>query len=118
MENIQTIELLSQNKKSVIGVPTGYTELDRLTSGLQNSDLIIVAGRPSMGKTALCLNIAQYVATMVGKWIAYCAGPEHAGASHAWHVGTRLARDLRSDRAALGVFHCQGQATCPVAAHS
>jgi replicative DNA helicase len=64
MENIQTIELLSQNKKSVIGVPTGYTELDRLTSGLQNSDLIIVAGRPSMGKTALCLNIAQYVATM------------------------------------------------------
>jgi replicative DNA helicase len=64
MENIQTIEMLSQKKQSVIGVPTGYTELDRLTSGLQNSDLIIVAGRPSMGKTALCLNIAQYVATM------------------------------------------------------
>jgi replicative DNA helicase len=63
-ENIQTIEMLSQKKQSVIGVPTGYTELDRLTSGLQNSDLIIVAGRPSMGKTALCLNIAQYVATM------------------------------------------------------
>jgi replicative DNA helicase len=64
MENIQTIELLSQKKQSVIGVPTGFTELDRLTSGLQPSDLIIVAGRPSMGKTALCLNIAQYVATM------------------------------------------------------
>lgn len=64
MGNIQTIELLSQKKQSVIGVPTGFTELDRLTSGLQPSDLIIVAGRPSMGKTAFCLNIAQYVATI------------------------------------------------------
>lgn len=64
MENIQKIELLAQKKQSVIGVPTGFTELDRLTSGFQPSDLIIVAGRPSMGKTALCLNIAQYVATM------------------------------------------------------
>jgi len=64
MENIQKIELLSQKKQSVIGVPTGYTELDRLTSGLQPSDLIIVAGRPSMGKTAFCLNIAQYVAAI------------------------------------------------------
>lgn len=64
MENIQKIELLSQKKQSVIGVPTGFTELDRLTSGLQPSDLIIVAGRPSMGKTAFCLNIAQHVAGM------------------------------------------------------
>jgi replicative DNA helicase len=64
MGNIQTIELLAQKKQSVIGVPTGFTELDRLTSGLQPSDLIIVAGRPSMGKTAFCLNIAQYVATI------------------------------------------------------
>ncbi len=64
MENIQTIELLSQKKQSVIGVPTGFTELDRLTSGLQPSDLIIVAGRPSMGKTAFCLNVAQYVAAI------------------------------------------------------
>lgn len=64
MGNIQTIELLAQKKQSVIGVPTGFTELDRLTSGLQSSDLIIVAGRPSMGKTAFCLNIAQYVATL------------------------------------------------------
>jgi len=64
MENIQKIELLAQKKQSVIGVPTGFTELDRLTSGLQPSDLIIVAGRPSMGKTAFCLNIAQYVAAI------------------------------------------------------
>jgi replicative DNA helicase len=64
MGNIQTIEHLAQKKQSVIGVPTGFTELDRLTSGLQPSDLIIVAGRPSMGKTAFCLNIAQYVAAI------------------------------------------------------
>jgi replicative DNA helicase len=55
---------LSQKKQSVIGVPTGFIELDKLTSGLQPSDLIIVAGRPSMGKTAFCLNIAQHVAAM------------------------------------------------------
>jgi replicative DNA helicase len=64
MENVKTIERLSQNKQSVIGVPTGYTELDKLTSGFQQSDLIVVAGRPSMGKTALCLNIAQYVSML------------------------------------------------------
>jgi len=64
MENVKTIERLSQNKQSVIGVPTGYTDLDKLTSGLQNSDLIVVAGRPSMGKTAFCLNIAQYVSML------------------------------------------------------
>jgi replicative DNA helicase len=60
-ENVKTIERLSQNKQAVIGVPTGFTDLDKLTSGLQPSDLIVVAGRPSMGKTAFCMNIAQYV---------------------------------------------------------
>jgi replicative DNA helicase len=65
-ENVKTIERLSQNKQSVIGVPTGYADLDGLTSGLQPSDLIVVAGRPSMGKTALCMNIAQYVGAQDG----------------------------------------------------
>jgi replicative DNA helicase len=60
-ENVKTIERLAQNKQTVIGVPTGFTDLDRVTSGLQPSDLIVVAGRPSMGKTAFCMNIAQYV---------------------------------------------------------
>ena len=46
----------------VTGVPTGFVDLDKLTAGLQPSDLIIVAGRPSMGKTAFCLNIAEYAA--------------------------------------------------------
>ncbi len=63
MENVKTIERLYERKQSVTGVSTGFVDLDRLTSGLQNSDLIIVAGRPSMGKTAFAMNIAQYVAT-------------------------------------------------------
>ncbi len=64
MDNVKTIEKLYEKKQFVTGVPTGFSELDKLTSGLQSSDLIVVAGRPSMGKTAFCLNIAQYVATM------------------------------------------------------
>ncbi len=64
MENVKTIERLYEKKQSVTGIPTGFTELDKLTSGLQNSDLIIVAGRPSMGKTAFSMNIAQHAATM------------------------------------------------------
>ena len=66
MENVKTIEKLFQKKQVVTGVPTGFVELDKLTSGLQPSDLIIVAGRPSMGKTALCLNIAQNAALADG----------------------------------------------------
>jgi replicative DNA helicase len=65
-ENVKTIERLSQNKQSVIGVPTGYKDLDDLTSGFQPSDLIVVAGRPSMGKTAFCMNVAQYVGDLDG----------------------------------------------------
>jgi replicative DNA helicase len=57
-----TIERLYEQKQAVTGVPTGFLDLDRLTAGLQPSDLIIVAGRPSMGKTALCMNIAENAA--------------------------------------------------------
>jgi replicative DNA helicase len=55
----KTIETIYERKEHVTGVPTGFKDIDELTSGLQPSDLIVVAGRPSMGKTALCLNIAQ-----------------------------------------------------------
>jgi replicative DNA helicase len=55
-------ELHDMNSPDVTGVPTGYIDLDRKTSGLQKGDLIIVAGRPSMGKTAFSLNIAEHVA--------------------------------------------------------
>ena len=60
--SLKTIELLYEQKQSVTGVATGFADLDRMTSGLQPSDLIIVAGRPSMGKTAFCLNIAENAA--------------------------------------------------------
>lgn len=58
----ETIERFHERQGTVTGVPTGFTKLDELTSGLQQAELIIVAGRPSMGKTAFCLNIARSVA--------------------------------------------------------
>jgi replicative DNA helicase len=60
--NIETLEEKQGNHSLVTGVPTGFNQLDNLTSGLQNSDLIIIAARPSMGKTALALNIARNAA--------------------------------------------------------
>jgi len=58
--SFKTIESLYEKKEHVTGVPTGFADIDELTSGFQPSDLVIIAGRPSMGKTAFCLNIAQY----------------------------------------------------------
>ncbi len=60
-EGFEKIEELSVRKSLVTGVPTGFLELDELTSGLQPSDLIILAARPAMGKTSFCLNIAQHI---------------------------------------------------------
>jgi replicative DNA helicase len=61
-QSFKTIERLFEKKELVTGVPSGFRELDQKTAGFQPSDLIIVAGRPGMGKTAFCLNIAQYAA--------------------------------------------------------
>ncbi len=61
-QSFKTLERLYEKKELVTGVPSGFKELDQLTAGFQPSDLIIVAGRPSMGKTAFCLNVAQYAA--------------------------------------------------------
>lgn len=58
---IHRIVLASKMSGNITGIPTGFTDLDQMTAGLQNSDLILIAARPSMGKTALALNIAQYV---------------------------------------------------------
>ena len=61
-DTLKTVEKLYERKEMVTGVATGYEDLDKLTAGLQPSDLIIVAGRPSMGKTAFSLNIAANAA--------------------------------------------------------
>lgn len=61
-DTIKYIEDLYEKKESVTGVPTGFVDLDNKTAGFQPGDLIIIAGRPSMGKTAFALNIAQYAA--------------------------------------------------------
>jgi replicative DNA helicase len=61
-ESFATIERLFKKKEAVTGVPSGFKELDRMTAGFQPSDLIIIAGRPSMGKTAFCLDVAEYAA--------------------------------------------------------
>ncbi|MBI4634406.1 MAG: replicative DNA helicase [Deltaproteobacteria bacterium] len=65
-DSFKTIENLFERKELITGVPTGFERIDDLTSGLQKSDLIIIAGRPSMGKTAFALNIAQHAALEVG----------------------------------------------------
>lgn len=59
-----------ENKNSIVGVPTGFTELDELTSGFQKSELIVIAGRPSHGKTAFSMNIARNAAVDHGKTVA------------------------------------------------
>ena len=66
MKNLKIIDEAVQNKGKVIGLPTGFKELDEKTSGLHPSDLIIVAARPGMGKTAFALNIAQQSAVKSG----------------------------------------------------
>ena len=58
--NFEELEKVSESPENVTGVPTGFTELDDLTRGLQKGDLIIIAARPSMGKTALAINMALY----------------------------------------------------------
>ena len=66
---IETLEKLENQQGGFTGVPSGFTELDRLTSGFQPSDLVIIAARPAMGKTSLALNIAQHVGTKTEKTV-------------------------------------------------
>lgn len=66
-DTFKAIEALYNRGELVTGVPTGFTDLDNMTAGLQPSDLIIIAGRPSMGKTAFALNLAEYAATQASE---------------------------------------------------
>jgi replicative DNA helicase len=70
MAAIEQIEKLYENRGSVTGIPTGFVELDRMTSGLHPAEMVVIAARPSMGKTALAMNIAEHVAMNVGKPVA------------------------------------------------
>lgn len=70
VQTYDNIEMLHNRNGDITGIPTGFTELDRMTSGFQRSDLIIVAARPSVGKTAFALNIAQNVATKTNENVA------------------------------------------------
>jgi replicative DNA helicase len=70
MEAIEQIEKLYDNRGAVTGLPTGFVELDRMTSGLHAAEMIVIAARPSMGKTALAMNIAEHVSIEVGKPVA------------------------------------------------
>ena len=70
MNAMDKIEKASRNKGNVTGIPTGFIDLDYRTAGMQPSDLILVAARPSMGKTAFVLNIAQHVAFKQNQTVA------------------------------------------------
>ena len=76
-----TIEKLQEHKGLVTGVPSGFVDIDALTSGFQPSDLIIVAARPSMGKTALVLNIAQYLGVKTDMTIGFLQSGDVQGAA-------------------------------------
>ena len=70
IEVYDNIEQLHQSKTDITGIPTGFRDLDRITSGFQRNDLIIVAARPSVGKTAFALNVAQNVAVNTDENVA------------------------------------------------
>lgn len=70
MEVFERVEFLFNNRDGETGIASGFTDLDRMTSGFQRSDLIIVAARPSVGKTAFALNIAQNVGVRTGETVA------------------------------------------------
>jgi len=67
---LDRVQELADNPNDVTGVPTGFYDLDRMTSGLQSGDLVVLAARPSMGKTALAINIAEHVALNEGLPVA------------------------------------------------
>jgi replicative DNA helicase len=70
MAAIEQIEKLYENRGSVTGLSTGFAEFDKMTSGMHGSEMIVIAARPSMGKTALAMNIAEHVAIDAGKAVA------------------------------------------------
>ncbi len=70
VETFEHVEKLHTERGSVIGIPSGYPDLDKMTSGFHNSELIILAARPAQGKTTLCLNFASHAAVEAGVPVA------------------------------------------------
>lgn len=70
MEVFERVEFLYNHKGGVTGIPSGFVDLDKMTSGFQRNDLIILAARPSVGKTAFALNVAQNVAVRASETVA------------------------------------------------
>jgi replicative DNA helicase len=68
---LHNIEALRKRQDAVTGVPTGFRDLDALTAGFHGSEFIVVAARPSMGKTAMCLNMSQYIGTHTDKSVGF-----------------------------------------------
>lgn len=90
-EAVDKIDTLFQTKEPITGLSTGYYELDEMTSGLQPADLIIVAGRPSMGKTTFSMNIAEHAAIKSGKPVLVFS-MEMPGSSLAMRMMSSLGR--------------------------
>ena len=98
-ESLKAIEELTRHQKLITGVPTGYPQLDEMTAGLQRGDLIIIAARPSMGKTSLAMNI--------------CA---HAALNHGLYRGRVLAGDV-APTVVLAPALLRGSRRCAQAPH-
>ncbi len=90
-EAVDRIETLFEKDDPITGLSTGFSDLDQMTSGLQPADLIVVAGRPSMGKTTLAMNIAENVAINSGKPVAVFS-MEMPGSSLAMRMMSSLGR--------------------------
>jgi len=102
-EVVERIETLysRDNQSDVTGIATGFSDLDRMTSGLQPGDLVIVAGRPSMGKTAFSINIAEHVALQGNKPVAIYSmemGASQLAMRMLGSVGRLNQHDLRTGR--------------------
>jgi replicative DNA helicase len=68
---LENIDALRHRQEAVTGIPSGFRDLDALTAGFHGSEFIVVAARPSMGKTALCLNMSQHIGTHTGRCVGF-----------------------------------------------
>src|SRR6204780_361198 len=116
-DNFESLEKIFKEGKSITGIPTGYIELDKLTSGLQPSELLILAARPSQGKTAMALNLAENIAIRGGQPVAFFSlemskesllqPPVPSGAqidAHKFRTGHLSREDWRRMTEALGTI--------------